>query len=377
MSLAAAPTSVLTVEDDPIIRADLRLVLETAGFDVCPDARDGVEAVELAREHEPDVILLDLGLPRLGGVDATRLILADRDVPIVALTGMSGSLVEEAMDAGVTSVVRKPFAGGAVVHALQDAVIARRRRASHDAIAELLCLLGYPADWSKELEQSAYDRGRCGGSHVDRSRRPECRARPAARARSGCRRPTTVTGMPQARLVGINHVALEVGDIDEALAFYGRLFELTLRGRSHGMAFVDMGDQFLALSRGRTQPPDEHRHFGLVVDDKDATRRALEAAGVEILPGRGLDFRIRGGISSRSFSTTRCSSRRLWRFSGASGSSSERPPRRATSSGPRESIPTADGVSRPRRLLRARPRAACGDELRATGAPARQGSAGS
>ena len=97
--------------------------------------------------------------------------------------------------------------------------------------------------------------------------------------------------MPQARLVGINHVALEVGDIDEALAFYGRLFELTLRGRSHGMAFVDMGDQFLALSRGRTQPPDEHRHFGLVVDDKEATRRALEAAGVEILPGRGLDFR--------------------------------------------------------------------------------------
>jgi predicted enzyme related to lactoylglutathione lyase len=97
--------------------------------------------------------------------------------------------------------------------------------------------------------------------------------------------------MPQARLVGINHVALEVGDIDEALAFYGRLFELTLRGRAGGMAFVDMGDQFLALSHGRSQPPDEHRHFGLVVDDKDATRRALEAAGVEILPGRGLDFR--------------------------------------------------------------------------------------
>ena len=97
--------------------------------------------------------------------------------------------------------------------------------------------------------------------------------------------------MPQARLVGINHVALEVGDIDEALAFYGQLFELTLRGRAHGMAFVDMGDQFIALSQGRTQPPDEHRHFGLVVDNRDATRRALEAAGVEILPGRGLDFR--------------------------------------------------------------------------------------
>ena len=97
--------------------------------------------------------------------------------------------------------------------------------------------------------------------------------------------------MPKARLAGINHVALEVGDIEEALAFYGQLFELSLRGRSRGMAFVDMGDQFLALSRGRSQPPDDHRHFGLVVDDKAATRRALEAAGVEILPGRGLDFR--------------------------------------------------------------------------------------
>ena len=91
--------------------------------------------------------------------------------------------------------------------------------------------------------------------------------------------------------MGINHVALEVGDIDQALAFYGQLFEISLRGRAHGMAFVDMGDQFLALSRGRTHPPDEHRHFGLVVDDKDATRRALEAAGVESLRGRGLDFR--------------------------------------------------------------------------------------
>ena len=150
---------VLTVEDDPIIRADLRLVLETAGFDVCPDARDGVEAIELAREHEPDVILLDLGLPRLGGVDATRLLLADRDVPIVALTGMSGELVDEAMDAGVTSVVRKPFAEGAVVLALQDAVIARKRRTSRAAIADLLALLGYPEDWSEELEQSAFSRG--------------------------------------------------------------------------------------------------------------------------------------------------------------------------------------------------------------------------
>jgi len=93
------------------------------------------------------------------------------------------------------------------------------------------------------------------------------------------------------RLVGVNHVALEVGDVDEALAFYGRFFEFTLRGRVRGMAFLDMGDQFLALGEGRTQPPDDHRHIGLVVDDLEATRRALEEGGVEILPGRGLDFR--------------------------------------------------------------------------------------
>ena len=92
------------------------------------------------------------------------------------------------------------------------------------------------------------------------------------------------------RLVGINHVALEVGDIDEALAFYGGLFEFSLRGRSATMAFLDMGDQFIALASGRTQARDQERHFGLVVDDRAPLRRALEAAGVEILPGRGLDF---------------------------------------------------------------------------------------
>ena len=94
----------------------------------------------------------------------------------------------------------------------------------------------------------------------------------------------------RARLVGLNHVALEVSDVDDALDFYGRVFEFTLRGRAAGMAFIDMGDQFIALSTGRTQPPDRHRHFGLVVDDKDAARRALEDAGADILPGRGLDF---------------------------------------------------------------------------------------
>ena len=96
---------------------------------------------------------------------------------------------------------------------------------------------------------------------------------------------------PRARLVGINHVALEVGDLEEALSFYGRLFAIELRGRAPGMAFIEMGDQFMALSEGRAQPPDRARHFGLVVDDKEAVRAALQEADVEILPGRGLDFR--------------------------------------------------------------------------------------
>jgi catechol 2,3-dioxygenase-like lactoylglutathione lyase family enzyme len=94
-----------------------------------------------------------------------------------------------------------------------------------------------------------------------------------------------------ARLVGVNHLALEVGDLDAALSFYGQIFDIELRGRVPGMAFIDMGDQFIALSEGRTQPPDQARHIGVVVDDRDVVRAALEAAGIEILPGRGLDFR--------------------------------------------------------------------------------------
>jgi lactoylglutathione lyase len=94
----------------------------------------------------------------------------------------------------------------------------------------------------------------------------------------------------KARAIGFNHVALEVGDIDEALAFYGRLFEFELRGRSNTSAFIDLGDQFLALQKGRTQAADDGRHFGLVVDDKDAVRRALAEAGVDALPGQFLDF---------------------------------------------------------------------------------------
>ena len=94
-----------------------------------------------------------------------------------------------------------------------------------------------------------------------------------------------------ARLVGINHVALEVGDVDEALEFYGRLFAFELRGRVPGMAFVDLGDQFLALSEPRHGPADAERHFGLVVDDREAAREAVRAAGLEAgEPGGHLRF---------------------------------------------------------------------------------------
>ena len=94
-----------------------------------------------------------------------------------------------------------------------------------------------------------------------------------------------------ARLIGINHVALEVDDIDEALAWYGRFFEFDLRGRvGASMAFLDMGDQFIALSAGRTQPPDQARHFGLVVDDKESVRSAMREAGVGVSGSGPLDF---------------------------------------------------------------------------------------
>ena len=99
----------------------------------------------------------------------------------------------------------------------------------------------------------------------------------------------TSTGKP--RLVGFNHVAIEVGDIEEALAFYGNLFAFELRSREPGMAFIDLGDQFLALQETQNPSPTGGRHFGLVVEDKEAARAAIVGAGIKIEPGPFLDFR--------------------------------------------------------------------------------------
>ena len=98
--------------------------------------------------------------------------------------------------------------------------------------------------------------------------------------------------MPSAlpRLVGINHVALEVGDIEEALAFYGKIFRFTLRGRGKGQAFIDMGDQFLALNETKEPHHDRHRHFGLVVDDRAQVKKLALAAGATMVDGPFLDF---------------------------------------------------------------------------------------
>jgi len=94
----------------------------------------------------------------------------------------------------------------------------------------------------------------------------------------------------KARAVGFNHVAIEVGDIEQALEFYARIVDFKLRGKSKDMAFIDLGDQFLALQKGSSQQAGSGRHFGLVVDDKESVRRALAEAGVDTLPGPFLDF---------------------------------------------------------------------------------------
>lgn len=99
-----------------------------------------------------------------------------------------------------------------------------------------------------------------------------------------------MTDPKKARAIGINHIALEVGDIAQALDFYGAFLTFDLRGQSDSMAFIDLGDQFIALSTPREGPPDTHRHFGLVVDDPDTVRAFVDAEGIEIVSDRFLDF---------------------------------------------------------------------------------------
>jgi CheY-like chemotaxis protein len=172
-----ATASVLTVEDNPITRTELRLVLEDAGFEVIADARDGAEAVELAREHRPDLVLLDLGLPGVDGIETTRRILAERRVPIVAVTGRSRELAERALEAGATSYLLKPFATTQVVEAVSGALMEHWEQVNRELRAEsvrsletLLGLMGYPAEWAIDLERRAWERGEAWRTVAERER---------------------------------------------------------------------------------------------------------------------------------------------------------------------------------------------------------------
>jgi lactoylglutathione lyase len=98
------------------------------------------------------------------------------------------------------------------------------------------------------------------------------------------------TDAKKPRLVGINHIALEVGDIDQALDFYGKIFDFTLRGKRPSNAFIELGDQFINLMETPTPHENRRRHFGLVVDDRSSVRERVEAAGGRLLPGPFLDF---------------------------------------------------------------------------------------
>ena len=101
---------------------------------------------------------------------------------------------------------------------------------------------------------------------------------------------TTCAAPYRPQLVGLNHLALEVGNVDEALAFYGRIFSFKLRGRTSNAAFIDMGDQFIALMEGRVRAERSHRHFGLVVDNRSSVRQLVLEAGAEMVDGPFLDF---------------------------------------------------------------------------------------
>ena len=123
---------VLIAEDETIIRIDLAEMLERAGFDVCAQARDGAEAVELARSEQPDVAVLDVKMPRLDGIEAARRILDERPIPIVMLTAYGqDELVSRAVEAGVFGYLVKPFRESDLAPAIRTA------RARHDELAVL------------------------------------------------------------------------------------------------------------------------------------------------------------------------------------------------------------------------------------------------
>jgi response regulator NasT len=127
-----APARILIAEDETIIRLDLRELLERAGFEVCAEARDGVEAVELARQTQPDLAVLDVKMPRLDGIEAARRILGDRPIPIVMLTAFDQQeLVARAVEAGVFGYLVKPFRESDLLPAIETA------RARHEELSAL------------------------------------------------------------------------------------------------------------------------------------------------------------------------------------------------------------------------------------------------
>lgn len=123
---------ILVAEDETIIRLDLRNLLEESGHEVCAEARDGQEAIELAREHEPDLVILDVKMPRLDGIEAARTILEERPIPIVMLTAYGqDELVSRAVEAGVYGYLVKPFREADLLPAIATA------RARHEELASL------------------------------------------------------------------------------------------------------------------------------------------------------------------------------------------------------------------------------------------------
>jgi response regulator NasT len=120
---------ILVAEDETIIRLDLKDLLERAGFEVCAEARDGEEAVELARSEQPDLAIMDVKMPRLDGIEAARRILNERPIPIVMLTAYGqDELVSRAVEAGVFGYLVKPFREQDLLPAIRAA------RARHDEL---------------------------------------------------------------------------------------------------------------------------------------------------------------------------------------------------------------------------------------------------